>query len=166
LIVVTVAIAAIGAVLVYISSPEFKEKARQYAVREIEKETGGHVTISKLYWNLWNQKVSFLDLTFRGMEPSQGPPLAHIESIDAGISVRSLFKRKLDLFNLTVTRPVFHLYVDEMGNTNLPSPPPRDLTGLANFQLSIENLKIAQGEAFVNERQFNLDFLLKNLSSD
>ena len=56
LIVVTVAIAAIGAVLVYISSPEFKEKARQYAVREIEKETGGHVTISKLYWNLWMTK--------------------------------------------------------------------------------------------------------------
>jgi len=161
-----IVISAIVGTLIYVTSPEFKEKARQYAVRELESETGGRVTIGRLSWNLWTRKISLLDLTIHGAEPADGSPLAHIESIEAGVSLRSLLKHKIDLFELNVTRPVFHLTVDSMGNTNLPSPPPHDSAGRTDYQLSIEKFKVAQGAAFINERAVNLDFVLKNLNSD
>lgn len=163
--VAVIAISAITGMVIYISSPGFKETARQYVQRAIENETGGRVTLGRLHWNWWTQRVSVLDLTVRGTEPAEGPPLAHVESIEAGVNLRSLLKRRLDLFELTVTRPEFHLTVDSKGNTNLPSPIPQ-AEGRSDFQLSIENFKVAQGMAFVNERRVDIDFVLKNLDSD
>jgi uncharacterized protein involved in outer membrane biogenesis len=160
-----IAISAITGLLVYISSPGFKETARQYALRAIEDETGGTATLGRLYWNLWTQRVSLLDITVHGTEPADGAPMAHIESIEAGINLRSLLKRKLDLFELTVSRPEFHLFVDAKGNTNLPNPKPHQ-AGKTDFQLSIENFKVAQGIAFVNERQIDINFVLRNLDSN
>ncbi len=164
-VIVLIAMSAITGLLVYISSPGFKETARQYALRAIEDETGGRATLGRLYWNLWTQRVSLLDVTVRGTEPADGVPMAHIESIEAGVNLRSLLKRKLDLFELTVSRPEFHLFVDAKGNTNLPSPKPRE-AGKTNFQLSIENFKVAQGIAFVNERQIDINLVLRNLDSN
>jgi translocation and assembly module TamB len=163
---VLLVIGVAGGALIYISSPAFKEKARLYAVAELERDTGGRVTLGRLYWNLWTRRVSILDLTIHGMEPADAAPLAHIESIEAGVSFRSLLKQKIDLFELTVTRPEFHVTIDSAGNTNLPNPPPRDYSGLSNYQLNIENFTVAQGMAFVNERQIQLDFILRDLASD
>ena len=164
-IIAVIALSAITGFVVYVSSPGFKETARQYALRAIEEETGGKATLGRVYWNWWTQRVSLLDLTVRGSEPADGSPLVHIESVEAGINLRSLLKQRLDLFELTVTRPEFHLFVDAKGNTNLPGPQPRE-AGKRDFQLSIENFKVAQGNAFVNERQIDIDFVLRNLYSD
>ncbi len=164
--IVLVALAAVCGALVYFSSPEFKETARQYAIREIEKRTGGQATLSRLSWNLWSQRIHLLDLTLRGMEPVGSAPLAHIESVEVGVNLRSLFKHRIDLFELTVTRPEIHLSLDANGNTNLPNPPPQNGSPIADYQLSIENFKVAQGIAFVNERRLDVDFVLKNVESD
>jgi translocation and assembly module TamB len=164
-VIVVVAISAIAGLMVYVSSPAFKETARQYALRAIEDETGGSATLGRLNWNWWTQRVSLFDITVHGTEPADGSPLVHIESIEAGVNFRSLLKRRLDLFELTVTRPEFHLFVDEKGNTNLPNPQHHDV-GKMDYQLSIENFKVAQGTAFVNERQINIDFVMKNLDSE
>ena len=53
-----------------------------------------------------------------------------------------------------------------MGNTNLPNPPPHNRLGNTDYQISIANFKVAQGAAYVNEKQVALDFTLKNLESD
>lgn len=164
-VVVVIVVSAIGGMLIYLSSPGFKENARQYAVREIEKRTGAHVSMGRLTWNIWTQKISIFDLTLRGLEPAETLPLAHFESIEAGVSVRALWNRKIDLFELTVTRPEFHMLVDEKGNTNLPSPPPSNPSGRAEYELSIRNFRVAQGMALINERQVSVDFTLKNLES-
>jgi translocation and assembly module TamB len=164
-VIAVLAVSVVAGLLVYVSSPGFKETARQYAVRAIEEETGGKATLGRMYWNWWSQRVSLLDLTVRGSESADASPLVHVESIEAGINLRSLLKRRLDMFELTATRPEFHLFVDAKGNTNLPSPQPRD-AGKMDFQLSIENFKVAQGTAFVNERQIDIDFVVRNLNSN
>ena len=161
--IVLVVLAAVVGALVYVTSPEFKENARQYAIREIENRTGAHVTLTRLSWNLWSQRIQLLDLTLHGMEPPGSVPLAHIESVEVGLNLRSLFKHRFDLFELTVTRPEIHLTLDEKGNTNLPNPPAQNENGISDFQLSIENFKVAQGQAFINERRLDVDFVLKNV---
>jgi len=138
-------LAAVSGALVYFSSPQFKEKARQYAIREIEKRTGGHAELVRLTWNPWSRRIHLLDLTLHGMEPAGSAPLIHVESVEVGVNVRSLFKHRIDLFELTVSRPEIHLTLDANGNTNLPNPPPQDETGISDFQLSIDNFKVAQG---------------------
>ena len=164
-VIVVIAISAITGLIVYVSSPSFKETARQYALRAIEEETGGTATLGRLYWNLWTQRVSLFDITVHGTEPADGSPLVHIESIEAGVNLRSLLERRVDLFELTVTRPELHLSVDAKGNTNLPSPQSRE-AGTTDYQLSIKNFKVAQGVAFINERRLDINFVLKNLDSD
>lgn len=159
------ALSAFTGMLVYVSSPGFKETARQYLVREIEIRTGGHATLGRLTWNLFRQRVSVFDLTIHGTEPPDSAALAHVESMEIGVNFRSLLQRKLNLFELTVTRPEFHVLVDAKGNTNLPSPPARTSNPTTDYQVSIANFSIAHGSAFVNEQQIHIDFALRNLES-
>ena len=155
----------LGGLVVYINSDGFREQARLYIVRTLEERTGGQVVLDRFTWNLWQQRFRLEGLTIRGLEPATDPPLAHIESIDVGLNFRSLIRRRLDLFLLTITRPEFRVLIDSEGKTNLPTPAQGVGGGDFNLQLSIDDFKIIQGQAAINERRINIDFGIANLES-
>ena len=159
-------LALVGGLVIYINSPSFEREARGYIVRQIEKQTGAEVTLDDFNWSLRRQRVHLGGLILRGLEPRNGPPLASLPAIDVGINFRSLFQKKIDLFELTLTKPEFHIFIDEQGKTNFPTPPERGPRGSFDFEVAIANFRFIDGAAFLNERRVNIDFVLANLAAD
>jgi translocation and assembly module TamB len=160
---VIVALAA-GLVL-YLQSPAFEERARQYIVSEIERRTGAAVTLKTFQWNFWQERFRLEELTLRGLEPAGEAPLAYIKRIDLGLKFRTLLEKKIDLFELTIAEPEFHVLVTPDGKTNFPSPPSGVSKPPSDFQISIENFNIIGGFALLNEHRVDIDFSLRKLAA-
>jgi translocation and assembly module TamB len=156
---------AVGAIVSYLKSPAFEARARLYIVQEIEARTGTKVTLNNFEWSFWQRRIRIEDLTLRGLEPEYQTPLAHFGRIDIGINVQTLLQRHIDLFELTFTRPNFHIVVTPDGKTNIPSPEAQPEHKPFDFQVSIDNFNIMDGSALLNERRLNLDLSLQNLAA-
>jgi translocation and assembly module TamB len=164
--VVTVLVAALAGVLVgYVTSVAFKARVRQYIVDEIQRRTGATVTLRNLDWDFWHERVRLDDLTLRGLEPADEPALAHFRRIDIGLKFRTLFEKKIDLFELTLSEPEFHVLVTADGKTNIPSPEGNPGQKPVNFEISIDNFDMIGGSALLKERRINLDFSSRNLAA-
>jgi translocation and assembly module TamB len=149
---------------VVLNSPLANEKIRQRAVQELEARTGGKASLESIRWSLRQQKFVLENLSVRGSEPESEPPFVHVKSITAGVNLRSLLQRRVDLFELTIHGPQFHITIDDTGKTNLPTPPAR--SGDQKFSVSIDSLKVVDGTAIVNERSVPLDLSIANMSAD
>ncbi|HET9942044.1 MAG TPA: hypothetical protein VFR05_01810, partial [Terriglobia bacterium] len=95
---VLVGISAVAGVYIYLNSPQFNERLRTFVVQKATEYTGTQVSLGSFEWSVRTQKLVLKDLTFRGKEPASDPPLGHIDSITAGIRLRSLLQRRIDLF--------------------------------------------------------------------
>jgi uncharacterized protein involved in outer membrane biogenesis len=164
-IIALIILAVIGGLFMYVNSTAFDQEARRYIIREIEQRTGATVTLGTFDWSFWNQRFRLEDLTLRGLEPPEEAPLAQFERIDIGLNFRTLLQRQINLYELTLTRPEFHVIVGADGKTNLPSPQRRGDPQPFNFQISIENFNLVDGSALLNERKIRIDFSVRNLSS-
>ncbi len=158
-------IAAIAGVVGYLNSPAFEARARSYIVAEIERRTGARVTLNRLTWNFWQRRFRLEDLILRGLEPENEAPLAHFSRIDVGLHFRTLLQNRIDLFELTITHPEFHIVVTPDGKTNFPSPDTQLRQKPLDFKISIQNFNVMDGAAILNERRINLDLSLTNLAA-
>jgi translocation and assembly module TamB len=157
-------LALIGGLIIYLNSTAFDRQAQRFVIEELQRRTGATVTLRTFDWSFWSQRFRLEDLTLRGLEPPEETPLAHFDRIDIGLNLRTLLQKRIDLFELTLTRPEFHVIVGADGKTNLPSPQ-RQAQKPFDFQISIENFNLVDGSALVNERKIKMDFALRNLSS-
>ncbi|HEX4997197.1 MAG TPA: hypothetical protein VFY29_03165, partial [Terriglobia bacterium] len=120
-VVLGVAIAATGVgIYFYLGSDRFRDQARAYIEHNLSLQTGAEVSLGQFDWDLRAQHFHLENVTLRGSEPPEGPPLAFIQSIDAGINLRGLIEGRADLFELTIERPRILLLVDSEGRTNIP----------------------------------------------
>ncbi len=161
---ILVVLALIGGAAAYLHSQAFNEQARRYIIREIERRTGATAVLNAFEWSFWTQRFRLDELTLRGLEPAGEAPLAHFPRIDVGLNFRTLFQRQIDLFELTLTQPGFHILVSPDGRTNFPKPPQTGQRPL-NVRLSIQNFKIAGGSALLNEQKIRIDFAIQNLEA-
>lgn len=159
-------VSAIAGIYLYLTSPAFNDRVRQSIVRAIEVKTGATASLTNVHWDLRQGRLVLENLTIRGIEPATEPPLAHIESITAALSLRSLLQRRVDLYELNVLHPKIRLLVNADGRTNLPGPPKQVDSIDSAFAISIRNLKVIEGSALVNNRYTSIDFNLANVASD
>src|SRR5437016_990200 len=162
--ILAIVIAAIlGGVVAYLKSPAFEARARSYIVQEIERRTGASVTLKTFEWSFWQRRFHLEDLVLHGLEAADHAPLARFTRIDIGLNFRTLLQHRIDLFELTVTQPEFHILVAPDGKTNFPAPAPQAEQKPLDFRISIRNFNVVDGAAILNERRINLDLSLENL---
>ena len=155
-------VSAVIGLYVYLNSPQFNQRIRDFVVRETAAYTGAQVSLGSIRWDLRGQRLVLEDLTLRGTEAASEPPLGHIESITAGVRLRNLLQSHLDLSELEIVNPQFRLHVDSEGRTNLPVPvKQREVP--ESFKMSIDSLKVTGGQAIINDRNINIDFDIKDL---
>ena len=163
---ITIAIAgAVGGVVAYFNSPAFDGRVRRYLVQEIERRTGATVTLKNFEWSFWQRRMRLEDLILRGLEPAEDAPLAHFSRIDIGVNFRMLLEHRIDLYELTITQPEFHILVTPDGKTNIPSPQSQPLQKPTGFEFSIQNFNVLNGSALLNERRIDVDLSLTNLAA-
>jgi translocation and assembly module TamB len=158
-------IATTGGIVSYFKSPAFDARARRFIVEEIEQRTGAKVTLKNFGWSFWQRRIWLENLTLRGLEPEYQAPLAYFNRIDIGLNFVTLLQRRIDLFELTFTRPGFHILVTPDGKTNFPSPEDQPEPKPFDFKTSIQNFNVLEGAAILNERRMNFDLSLQNLAA-
>ena len=158
-------LALIGVIAAYLGSTAFHLRARQYIAEQIARRTGTQVTLADFHWSLWHEAFILEGLTLRGLEPVEEAPLAHFDRIQVGINLRTLLESRIDLSELTLVQPEFHLLVTQDGKTNIPSPPQESPRHPFQFSISVGDCKIRNGSALVNEQRIHIDFSVQNLEA-
>ena len=59
-----------------------------------------------------------------GTEPDPQAPLFRADRLAVGLTLVSVWRRKIDVQEIVLDHPVVHLWVDEQGHTNIPQTPP------------------------------------------
>jgi translocation and assembly module TamB len=106
----------------YMESAEFHERARQFAIAQIERATGGRVELQSIEWNLAQLQFELAGFTIHGKEAATEAPLLQVERVRARVKLVPLLRGRVSLHDLRVVRPLAHVDVYKDGSTNLPEP--------------------------------------------
>jgi translocation and assembly module TamB len=157
------------AALIILPSEWFRTKVRDRIVFEVEKATGGEVSIGsfRFDWQLLEAEVAPFEL--RGTEPADQPPLFRTDSLKVGLKIISVFKRDIDIASLIVERPQVNILVDENGITNFPRPKIERKSDKSPIErlvdLAVRVIELRQGEVHYGDRKLPLDIRGRNLNA-
>ena len=151
----------------YLRSTSFQNFALRTIAREAESATGGKTKIGHLDFSLSTLTAHLYDITIRGTESADQPPLLHADKLTVGIKVISAWKRQVNLSELTIDRPVIHLEVNGEGKNNLPTAPPSQSSSHTSvFDLGVRHAQIKNGEIDYNDRKTPMDADLYDLGTE
>ena len=147
----------------YVESPQFHERARQYAVAQIERATGGRVELQRLAWN-WRRLEFELDgLEIHGTEAAGEAPLLQVERVRARLKLdASCWPGQLVLRELQVLHPLAHVDVYKDGSTNFPGVQARHARGGGPeteelLRLAVDQAELVDGRLDWNQQKIRLD---------
>src|SRR5712672_1680582 len=123
-------------------------------VHQAELSTGARITIQKLDLRWAPCTADFYGVIVHGQEKSYEPPLMQVEHLGVSLGLRALLKKQVDLFAITVDRPVVWLRVDTSGNTNLPKPPPSSSS--SSETIVVRHASLKDGTVNYNDQQIPL----------
>jgi translocation and assembly module TamB len=164
-------IIALGASAVIITallvkqSPSFRQGLLAKAENDIHETTGASVAVRDFRLDFFPLHLDLYGLVVRGNEPPFGEPLLHAENVDATIELRSLWARRWSFGKVVIDRPVVHLLVNQVGETNLPQPTKNRKRKTSIFDVAVRQLQLHGAELDGNQRKIVFDAELHNLHS-
>lgn len=123
-------------------------------VRTAEQSTGAHIVIQNLDLRSSPFTADFYGVVVHGRERNDEPPLLQAEHLRVSLGIRALLKKQVDLYAITVDRPVVHVRVDARGNTNLPHAPPSNSS--SNETVVVRHASLKDGTINYNDQQIPL----------
>jgi len=169
------ALAAIATLLIagtlagyfYLRSESFRAFALRKVVEQADLATGGKTAIGRLHLDLSTLTATLYDITIRGTEAPDQPPLLHADRLSVGIKIVSILRRQVVLQELLLDHPVVHIEVARQGTSNLPTPPPSQSTSQTSvFDLAVAHTRLTNGEVDYRDQKLPLDADLYNLATD
>lgn len=165
-IVSVIVIAAVAGYL-YLKSASFQRLAISKIEQEAAAATGAKTEIGRLDFNLSTLTAHLYDITLRGTEGLNQPPLLHADKLTVGVKIRSALRRQVSLSELLIERPIVHMQVDRSGKNNLPTAPPSQSTSHTSvFDLGIGHAAITGGEIDYNDKKIPLEANLYDFGTD
>src|SRR5579862_9631660 len=113
-------VAAIGGYL-YLKSNSFRQFALRKIAAEADQATGGHTQIGGLDFSLSTLTAHLYNITLRGTEAPDQPPLLHADELTVRLKIVSALHRQINLRELLIDHPVVHMQVGRDGKSNLPT---------------------------------------------
>ena len=142
----------------YLQSRGFHEYAIRKIVEEVNSATGGRATIGDVNLNLGTLTANLYDITLRGREKPEQPPLFHADKLTVRIKLRSWLHRQIALRELLLEHPVLHVEVSRNGESNLPAASPTQKSGHENvFDLAVAHAELTHGEIDYNDKKIPLE---------
>jgi translocation and assembly module TamB len=161
-----IVIAAVGGYL-YLRTTDFQRLAISKIEQESAAATGAKVKIGRLDFNLSTLTAHLYDVTLRGTEGPDQPPLLHADKLTVGVKIVSALRRQVSLRELLIERPIIHMRVDRSGKNNLPTAPPSQNTSHTSvFDLGIGHAAITGGEIDYNDKKIPLEANLYDFGTD
>ena len=151
----------------YLKSSSFNRFALRKIIEEADKSTGGKTTIGGIDFSLSGLTASLYDITLRGTEATDQPPLLHVDKLTVGIKIVSALRQQINLRELLIDHPVVHIQVSRGGKNNLPAAPPDQSSSHTNvFDLAVGHAQITNGEVDYNDRKTPVDADVYALATD
>jgi translocation and assembly module TamB len=161
-----IVIAAVAGYL-YIRSASFQRLAISKIEQEAAAATGAKTKIGGLDVNLSTLTAHLYDITLRGTEGPDQPPLLHADRLTVGVKILSALRRQVSLSELLIERPIVHMQVDRSGKNNLPTVPPSQNTSHTSvFDLGIRHAAITGGEIDYNDKKIPLEANVYDFGTD
>ena len=151
----------------YLRSNSFNQYALHKIIEQANTASGGHTQIGRLDFSLSALTAHLYDITVRGTESPDQPPLFHANELTVRLKIVSALHRDVNLRELLVDQPVVHLQVNSEGKNNLPTPPPSKSTNQTSiFDLAVGHVQLTKGEIDYNDRKTPLEADLYDLGTD
>jgi translocation and assembly module TamB len=159
-------VAAVGGYL-YLRSASFQRLAISKIEQEAAAATGATTRIGRLDVNLSTLTAHLYDITLRGTEGPDQPPLLHADKLTVGVKIVSALRRQVSLSELLIESPMVHVQVDRSGKNNLPTAPPSQNTSHTSvFDLGIGHAAITGGEIDYNDKKIPLQANIYDFGTD
>src|SRR5215469_3419158 len=153
--------------LLFLHSHVFEHFALQKIATETYASTGAKAEIGSLELSLSTLTAHLRNITLRGTEQPDQPPLLKIDELTVAIKIQSVLHPHVTLRELLIEHPVVHIKSDKKGNTNLPSAPPNQSPSHTSaFDLAIGHLQLKSGEVNYGDQKTPLDGDLYSLATD
>lgn len=156
----SLAILALVAAWFVLTGEAFRAYVQREFVSQLEKATGGTVSMRSLDLRFFPLRVLISDLRIAKVS-SAAPPFLTIRSLEAYPRFASLFGTP-SLGALTLREPDLRIEVRPDGSTNIPQPKPS--TGQDLFRLVIEKLDVERGIVRYNQQQTTLSTQLEGVA--
>src|ERR1700686_4829363 len=117
----------------YLRSSSFQQYALQKIVEQANLATGGRTEIGRLDFDLSTLTAHLYNITLRGTEGPDQPPLFHADELTVRVKILSALRRQVGLRELLLDHPVVHLQVSREGRNNLPTAPPSQSSSNTNL---------------------------------
>src|SRR5579863_9399582 len=114
-----IVIAAVGGCL-YLKSPSFQRLAISKIEQEAAAATGTKTNIGRFDVNLSTLTAHLYDITLRGTEGPDQPPLLYADKLTVGVKILSVLRRQFSLSKLVIERRIGHMKLDRSGKNNRP----------------------------------------------
>jgi translocation and assembly module TamB len=151
----------------YLKSGSFQQLAIREIVKQTGAATGAQARIGGLAFNLSTLTAHLYNITIRGTEGLDQPPLLHADELTVSLRIVSALHRQVALSELLIARPIVHIQVNRQGDNNLPSMPQNQSSSHTSvFDFAVEHAQITNGEIDYNDRKTPLDADLHNLGTD
>jgi len=137
-------------------------------VEEASQATGGRVEIGDLHFRWSGLKIDLNQIVLHGTESASGPPLLQIDHLMVGLKIISLWRRKINLNEIVIDHPSFHVFVDQNGKSNLATGPQGAAGGGGGgsiFDLAVGHFVVNQGDLDYNDRHIPLEAELHDLNA-
>ena len=165
--IVALLLIAVGGGYIYLRSNSFQQFALGKIVEQANLATGGKTQIGGLDFDLSTLTAHLYNITVRGTEGPEQPPLLHADKLTVRIKILSALHQQVALKELLVDRPIVHLQVSRDGKNNLPTAPPSQTSSHTSvFDLAVEHVQLSSGEVNYNDRKTPLEADLYDLGTD
>ena len=151
----------------YLRSNSFRQYALSKIVQQADLATGGHTQIGGLDFSLSTLTAHLYNITLRGTEGPEQPPLLHADELTVRLKIVSALHRQVNLRELLIDHPVVYVQVGRDGKNNLPAPPPSQSSSHTSvFDLAVGHVQLNNGEVNYNDRKTRIDADLYDLGTD
>lgn len=136
--------------------------------QQASEATGARVEIQGFHFKLKTLTADVYGLTIHGTEAAGEKPLLQVQRATVSFKIISLLKRKVNLSELRVERPIVSLAVNQDGRSNLPQPPPsKQQSSSTNvFDLAVGHVLLTNGEIDLKDRKIPVDANLNGLRTE
>ena len=151
----------------YLRSNRFQQYALSKFVEQADEATGGRTEIGGLDFSLSTLTAHLYNITLRGTEGPNQPPLLHADKLTMRIKILSALHRQVSLRELLIEHPVVHFQVSKDGKNNLPAAPPSQSSSHTSvFDLAVQHAQLTNGEVNYNDQTIPVEADLYNLGSN